>query len=480
MHRRDFLIKASAAGASGLLAVPRASADPASRQATGVKVGEVTDSSAIIWMRSTEANARRADGIERNGQRKPYPVNLPTRELVGSAPGARGRVRVTIGAREDLKDGKSLDWVDVVPDRDFSHQFNIGDLAPDRIYHYRAETSDAAGKLQAPLEGHFRTAPRAGDVTPINFTMTTCQKNSELDHPEGFHIYESMLRKNPRFFISAGDVVYYDADDPVVTSVELARFHWQRMFSHPRHIKALLAMPGYWQKDDHDTWGNDSYPGMPVPRGWEPWSWQDGIRTFREQVPMGGKTYRTARWGKTLQLWFTEGRDFRDKNTMPDGPNKTLWGAAQKKWLEDSLLASDADWKILVNPTPIVGPDRGAKRDNHSNSAFATEGREFRQWAQKNLGDSFFVMNGDRHWQYHSIHPETRTQEFSVGAASDSHAKGTSTSPGEDPEYHRFHKIAGGFAHIETGRTKGQAHIRFKICDVFGKPVYEYTREKKA
>ena len=52
-----------------------------------------------------------------------------------------------------------------------------------------------------------------------------------------------------------------------------------------------------------------------------------------------------------------------------------------------------------------------------------------REWIKANVPDNFFVVCGDRHWQYHSVHPTAGTQEFSVGAASDSHAGGT---PGEN------------------------------------------------
>ena len=47
------------------------------------------------------------------------------------------------------------------------------------------------------------------------------------------------------------------------------------------------------------------------------------LAIFREQVPMGERTYRTFRWGKFLQVWLTDGRDFRSSNNMPDGPDKT-------------------------------------------------------------------------------------------------------------------------------------------------------------
>ena len=43
---------------------------------------------------------------------------------------------------------------------------------------------------------------------------------------------------------------------------------------------------------------------------------------------------------------------------MPDGPDKTIWGREQLAWLKESILASDAAFRVLISPTPIVGPDR--------------------------------------------------------------------------------------------------------------------------
>jgi len=468
MRRRDFL--AGLVGASGVAA----GAD--SRQATGVKVGEVTETSAIAWMRLTAGGARRTDGLVRKGRPQPFPDNLRTEDLEGSCPGAPGRVRLVVSTREDLRGARRTRWEEVGASGDFIHQFRLAGLKPDTPYYYAAETAGGSGKPGEPLRGRFRTALGPGDATPVSFTMTTCQKYSQLDHPEGFHIYDSMLKLEPRFFVSAGDIVYYDSDDPRATTVELARYHWQRMFSFPRHIKMLQNLPGYWAKDDHDTLTDDTWathqqgPEMKL-------TFQQGLGIFREQVPMGPRTYRTFRWGKTLQIWLVEGRDFRSPNTMPDGPEKTIWGVAQKEWLKRSLLESDADWRILVSPTPIVGPDRTNKRDNHSNLSFAHEGREFRGWAKASLGDNFCNINGDRHWQYHSVHPETGTNEFSVGAASDSHAGG---SPGEDKRFHRFHRVQGGFLQVETARSSGESQIHFRLRDVYGKVVYEFSRSRKA
>jgi alkaline phosphatase D len=476
MKRRDFLYQTAVAGFAGALRTSPVHAAPDSRQATGVKVGEVSDSAATAWMRLTATSARRSDGVIRRGQPQPFPADLKIADLEGSCPGAPGRVRFVLSTSEGLRGARNTPWQEVNAANDFTHQFRLTDLRPDTIYYYAAETAEASGRLHAPLRGKFRTAPRPQDHTPITFNMTTCQKYSQLDdYSEGFHIYESMRQLDPRFFISAGDIVYYDSDDPRATNDELARYHWQRMFSFPRHIRMLLDTAGYWEKDDHDTLTDDTWRTQRQPPEMK-LTFEEGLRIFREQVPMSERTYRTFRWGKTLQIWLVEGRDFRSPNDMPDGPQKTIWGTEQKQWLQRTLAASDADWKILVSPTPIVGPDRTNKHDNHSNPDFAYEGREFREWVKANVADNFFNINGDRHWQYHSVHPETGLHEFSVGPASDSHASG---SPGEDKRFHRFHREQGGFLQVETARSGGESHIHFRLRDVYGKVVYEFSKSRR-
>jgi alkaline phosphatase D len=161
---------------------------------------------------------------------------------------------------------------------------------------------------------------------------------------------------------------------------------------------------------------------------------------------------------------------------MPDGPDKTIWGAEQKAWLKRTIRASDAEWKVLISPTPIVGPDRTTKRDNHANAAFEHEGSEFRSWIQANAPGSLFVVCGDRHWQYHSVHPQTGVQEFCSGPASDQHAGGT---PGEDPQYHRFHRVAGGFLAVSVRYVGARCTITFRHHDVQGGVVYEYARTRE-
>ncbi len=442
------------------------------RQAMGTRVGEVTDRSAIVWMRLTAARTRKENGpVVRgflNSSTKPAPLPGPVAQLEGACPGAAGRVRVRYGTRPDLADARATPWVTVSADTDYVHQFALDDLQPETVYHYAADTAGPEGDSEhAPLHGRFETAPPADASRKLSFCVLTCLMYAHLDDPRGYHIFPAIEQLQPKFVTFTGDNVYYDNEEPRAVTAELARYHWQRMYSLPRHIELLRNVASYWEKDDHDTLRNDCWPGM-KPQG--KLTFAEGQAIFRQQVPLGPQIYRTFRWGRDLQIWLTDGRDFRSANYEPDGPSKSIWGAEQKRWLQESLLASDATWKVLISPTPLVGPDRAAKNDNHANAGFTYESRVFRRWANEKLSGNLFLICGDRHWQYHSVDPETGLHEFACGAGSDEHAGG---SPGPDANFHRFHRVGGGFVSVSIDGPK----ITFRHHDVHGQPVHQWQTQ---
>jgi alkaline phosphatase D len=472
--RRQF-IKHSTVLAGGMMAPPLIGAEggAAAKQATGTKVGEVRDTSAIVWTRLTASSTRKNDGVvfsPRKGKSEPKPkLTVPASEVEGACPGAAGRIRLRYGTKEDLSDAKETEWMAVSEATDYTHHFSLTGLNPGTAYHYAVETKGTnEAEKHGALRGRFDTAPEAAAPSNLRFCVMTCQGYKDRDHKDGHPIYPSMLALKPQFVSMTGDVVYYDNDEPYANRLEVARLHWERMFSLPRQFELLRNTASYWLKDDHDTLKNDSWPGMKEGR----LTFEEGQRIFREQTPMSGPGYRTFRWGRDLQVWFTDGRDHRSPNTMPDGPEKTIWGAEQKKWFKETVKASDATWKVLISPTPLVGPDRANKKDNHSNEGFTHEGDEIRAWLQANVPENFFVVCGDRHWQYHSVHPQTGVREFSVGAASDSHAGGT---PGENPAYHKFHRVKGGFLSVQLTGNGKESKIDFRHHDVDGKVVHEFS-----
>jgi len=473
LSRRRFLAaSAGTALALPLVDVARAADEkPASHQATGVKVGEITPTSAIVWTRITAHTTRNNQGVvipQKKGKEPRAKVTVAAHEIEGACPGAAGRVRVRYGTKPDLGDASETDWVEVSEATDFTHHFPISGLKPDTEYHFAVETSGPAGSPpHAPLLGRFETAPPADAPSNLRFCVMTCQGYPDRGHADGHNIYPSMLALKPKFVSFTGDVVYYDNDAPSASTPAIARLHWERMFSLPRQVELLRNAGSYWLKDDHDTLKNDAWPGTNAGS----LTYAEGQRIFREQTPMSEKGYRTFRWGRDIQVWLTDGRDYRSPNNMADGPEKTIWGPEQKAWFKRTVAESDATWKVLISPTPLVGPDRKNKNDNHANEGFMHEGNEIREWIQANVPENFFVLCGDRHWQYHSVHPETGVREFSVGAASDEHAGGT---PGENPAYHKFHRVKGGFLSVTLKREGSESTILFEHRDVMGAVVHEW------
>ncbi len=218
-------------------------------------------------------------------------------------------------------------------------------------------------------------------------------------------------------------------------------------------------------KDDHDLLSDDVNPDTPA---YGELTVGEGLKIWRENVPLLDKPYRTLRWGKDVQIWMVEGREYRSANKIPDSKDKTIWGQEQKEWFQKSVEASDATFKLLFSPTPVVGPDRDKKTDNHANKAFETEGSWLRSFISKQK--NMYVVNGDRHWQYVSVDAETGVTEFGSGPVSDFHVQGW---PEDDvrPE-HRFLRLKGGYLGIKVARPNGKPEITFTHYDVDGKPVH--------
>ena len=451
-------------------------------QASGIKIGEVTHSDAIIWTRLTSSSLRLGSRapmpevlyrnpitrqLEKRGKGRPdlepevtFPRGSTVDTLEGSVPGTTGRVRI-VYKPQDSEKWQKTDYHFVDPLVDYTRQFRLTDLSPGTQYLVRVETVGNDGHRGQTLEGSFKTAPLPDKSQPIVFTVTTGQAYGDQDLTgQGFKIYPQMLKLDPDFFVHTGDILYYDK---LAKTLPLARWHWWRTYSLPTNVDFHRQVSSYFIKDDHDTWMNDCWPERET-RFMGDFTFEQGQAVFLEQVPMGDRTWRTFRWGKDLQIWLAEGRDYRSPNTMDDGPDKTIWGKEQKQWFKRTVQQSDATFRVLISPTPLVGPDRTNKNDNHSNKGFTHEGDELRQFIsqQKNM----YVVCGDRHWQYVSQDSITGVGEYSCGPATNAHAGGWKN------EYkyaeHKYLNVTGGFLAGFVENKNGKPALTFRHYSVEG------------
>ena len=449
----------------------------------GIKIGDTTDESTIVWVRLTELAEPKWDGLKWLGVtdrefdvgvlgEKQFPKGATLPEMEGSLMGAPGSVRMTWWPENRPKAKERSGWLEVDSNGDFTRNITIDGLKADQLYELEVESRSASGRAGQSLTASFQTAPGPRKSDPFHFVVSTCQSWITRDKgTAGIQIYDHMLDLDPDFFVHLGDIVYYDkrsaGGDVDALTPELARFHWNRWYGCSDVVKFHRRINSFFIKDDHDTLTNDSIPGQRVGN----LTWDDGLTIFKEQVPIGDPTYRTRRWSKDLQFWIVEGRDYRSPNRMPDGAGKSIWGPEQKEWFMEGVRASDAPFKILFSPTPVVGPDRENKKDNYANSNWTYEGSQIRQFCAEN---NVIVICGDRHWQYHSIDDGTGTHEFSSGATTEAHAGGFSLDLRTDE--HQYLAIIGGFlsGEIKPGKA-GERQLIMRHYKVDGSLAYEYA-----
>jgi len=415
-------------------------AEPTPSFATGIKIGEITQNNAIIWSRLTD---------DRNK------ANLSD---LNTHYGVLGSILIQYWPEGIEQEMTKLKPVAVNNLKDHTSQIMLTGLKPNTKYIATISALSDSGLKGKAITARFKTAPEPEEISDVNAVVVTCQGHETIDDPKKGHwVYSKMLTHNPDFFIHTGDVVYYDKEKafPLSKTVKTARQRWNKMFSYEWNRDFHSKVASYFMKDDHDTLKNDCWPGQKYGQI----TWEEGLALFKEQTPQGSLPYRRVRWGKDLEFWMLEGRDYRSPNNIPDGPEKTILGEKQKSWLKKTLKESDASFKLVVFPSPVVGPDKKGKTDNHSNPNFAYEGKEIRKFLSKI--PNTFVVCGDRHWQYASKDPNTGLVEICCGPVNNAHAK-IGGNAKLNKKYHLYYGgKKGGYLRIAVTRINGTPQISF-------------------
>ena len=366
-----------------------------------VTAGDVTATSAVIWARGVRAGEVAVDLV-------PAAVEAPAR-----------RVALSVQTGDDLT-GKA----------------QISELAPSTRYRYRV-TQDAASAA-----GEFVTAPAPTEPAPVRFLWGGDLGGGGFCRPAegGYAVFPTMLRHPAEFFLFVGDTVYADVPCDRPGTAPGANFRasslaqYRARHRHNREdagFQALLRrMSVYAIWDDHEVrndFAGTTEPLMPV-----------GRRAFLDYWPIvppaeePGRLYRRVRWGRLLELFILDTRQYRSDNSVPDGPGKTMLGAPQRRWLVDGVTSSTATWKIVVSSVTLaLATGRPERRDGWSGAnvfglpqdgaGFATERDailgEFHRRGVRNL---VFIAADVHHAELirHHPHLEWSFHEFIAGPLS--------------------------------------------------------------
>jgi alkaline phosphatase D len=350
----------------------------------GVGAFEVGPDRAILWTHVVPLDANAS--------------SVGVRLLVASDPGFTDIVRMQAASAK--------------ANHDFTVRVLVPGLEPSTQYWYRFLAPGTANDSVESAVGTFRTAPLAGDGAPVRFVISG-DSNLGYTAPLGldFHVLSAAAQEDPDFFVFFGDTIYSDSGilpgGDAFTLDEYREVH--RLTRADPHMQTLLAATGTltgW--DDHEV--RNDYDGETV----DPVQFENGAKAFFEYLPVRktphGAPYlidRNVRWGKHVELFFLDGRQFRSEekfcnpDPIPDGtettdtlfspyvedeflavqidpvlgplasallltpsdpacvanllsqPGRTILGSSQLEALKQALLASNATFKVIINNTPL-------------------------------------------------------------------------------------------------------------------------------
>ncbi|TXS70409.1 alkaline phosphatase [Streptomyces sp. sk2.1] len=326
--------------------------------AWGVQVGDVTSSSALVWVRS----------------------DRPARMVVETS------------ATESFRRARTWHGPLLGPGSDFTGTTPLYGLPPGEQVHYRVTLLDPQDPRRSgkPVHGTFRTAPArrrdgvrflwSGDIAGQGWGI-----NPDIG---GYVVYDEMRRLDPDFFLCSGDNIYADGViEPSVTLPDgrvwrnvtteekskvaetLAEYRGNFRYNLlDRNLREFNAqVPSIVQWDDHEV-RNNWYPGQILDDARYAEKDVDvlaarSVRAFREYFPVStphgpsgdGRMHRVVRHGPLLDVFVLDMRSFRNANSPGRQADDTtgILGAEQLRWLKHELSRSRAVWKVIAADMPL-------------------------------------------------------------------------------------------------------------------------------
>jgi hypothetical protein len=282
-------------------------------------------------------------------------------------------------------------------------------------------------------------------------------------------VYESILNLDPDFFLVPGDLFYADH----MKTAQHFTDAYDTTLTQPAQAALLADVPIAYVWDDHDYGGNDADRTAPT----NPFA-QEAFSTYvpHYELATSGTINQAFTVGR-VRFVMLDNRSERDPKGNPDGPDKTMLGTEQLKWLKQELLqaAKDHPLIVLVTSVPwIAAPEPGADHWG----GYANERQVIADFIASNQVSGLLMLAGDAHMI--AIDDGTNTNFSAAGdvtfpllhaAALDrpGSVKGGPYSEGTYPGGGQF----GLIEVVDTGST--EIEVRLSGLDWTGDVITEYS-----
>lgn len=319
-------------------------------------------------------------------------------------------------------------------DRDYTVKVEADGLSPGTTYYYRFHCQGATSPV-----GRTRTAPR-GEVERLRLLVFSCAA-----YAAGyFHAYRSAAeRADIDLCIHLGDYIYehgnaefgvarsYDPPDETLTLED-----YRRRYAHYRLDPDLQAVhqqfPFVTIWDDHEV-ANDAWRAGAQNHQSNEGDYDARKRAaqqaYFEWLPLRetepGRVHRSLSYGDLVDLVLLDTRHWARDRQLPAGDpaladeDRSILGADQERWLEDTVLASEARWRLLCQQVMLTSLPLGIVNNDAWEGYPASRARLFDLIASHSLAN-VVVLTGDIHmsWAFDVVPADVDTYDPSTGAGS--------------------------------------------------------------
>lgn len=258
------------------------------------------------------------------------------------------------------------------PERDHTVKVDATGLAPATTYYFRFRLGDAVSAV-----GTTRTAPAAdAAVARLRFGVVSCS-----NWPSGhFAAYRYLAERGDLdAVLHLGDYIYeygageFDGDavrshEPAHEILTLADYRMRHaQYKTDENLQRLHAtVPFIATWDDHEIadnqWSDGAGNHQPDTEGDYAARKAAAHQAYFEWMPVrneADRIYRRLRFGLLAELSMLDLRSYRSQQPpigdgSADDPNRTITGPEQMAWLQEGLVTSSAQWKLVGNSVMVA------------------------------------------------------------------------------------------------------------------------------
>ncbi len=226
-------------------------------------------------------------------------------------------------------------------------------------------------------------------------TFGSCNRQTEANN-----LWQHIVEQNPDLWIWLGDIIYSDTK-----KAEVLKQNYAIQKAKPGYQKLIAACPVIGIYDDHDSGQNDGGKDYAIKKEsrdllWEFLDIEKSNPIWRQEGGYSSHTFGESR--QKVKVILLDTRYFRDElERAPKGnyqrykpnPEGDVLGEEQWRWLENQLVASEAQVHIIGSSIQLVAEEHGFEKWSN----FPKAHQRFYELIKKTKPKRPIILSGDRH-----------------------------------------------------------------------------------